>query len=98
MRNFRHPVTATARDLNGRARVVYSGRDPVERERMTAKALKMGWTELPTTVHEASARGLEGLARPAKPGRLVSLPPCAARSKDTPDRNLFDYVHRLATQ
>ena len=41
MRNFRHPLTVAARDLNGRARVVYSGRDPVECERYAGPAEKI---------------------------------------------------------
>ena len=93
------PVTIVARDLAGKARIVYAGRDAVEMERQTAKALKAGWTILQTVKHVPNAcASLAGLARPAAPGRRVALPLCAARGKDREDRSLFDYVMRLATQ
>jgi hypothetical protein len=98
VKHTRRPLTITGTDSTGIVRIVYAGRDALECERMKAKALRLGWRLHPVTVHEASAKGLEGLARPAKAGRLVRLPLCAARSANTPDRNLFAYVTRLATQ
>jgi hypothetical protein len=95
----KRPVTILARDSAGLARIVYAGKDAVECERAKLAASRRGWTLIQTVVHEPEAcASLAGLARPRKPGHTVTLPLCAARGRNTPDRDLFAYVTRLALQ